>query len=550
MLRWLYVGRLTLAVGIFGGAVGAWLRTSPETTLLATLTLLSALGITFGSLWYTHVLRRQPGRSFLYAQILFDTLLVTVVVHITNDGGSYFAPLYILVIAAGALLLPLAGGMLIGALASMLYFADLILWQEPHSGAVVELFGLRVPVDWVSVGLQVVVFAIMALVTGALGDRLRRTGTALGAVETELRQLRLHTDDILEAIDTGLVTVDAQGRLAYMNDAAERVLGLTGRDWRGRAVLDELDRRAPGLGAVLRRTASLRLPIRRYEIRMAASEIEGDRYLGVRTTVLERKDSSPWVTGVFQDITDTKQIEDLMRRAERLQAVAELGASLAHEIKNPLASIRSAVEQLAAGRLGGRDATVLRGLVLKESDRLTRLLSDFMEFSRLELRRWGAVDLCKITRDAIGLVEQHPDAARRASINLQMPAEPVVVSGDEDLLHRAVFNLVLNAVQHTGNDGKVVVELGRVAKRDMPSTVPLERPVRLAVSDTGPGIAPEAVGRIFDPFFTTRKGGTGLGLALVHRAVEAHQGMILVDGGPLQGAQFTVYLPAQAERRS
>ncbi|MGH7466960.1 MAG: two-component system sensor histidine kinase NtrB [Longimicrobiales bacterium] len=549
MLRWLYVGRLTLAVGIFGGAVGAWLRTSPETTLLATLTLLSSLGITFGSLWYTHVLRRPPGRSFLYAQILFDTLLVTVVVHITNDGGSYFAPLYILVIAAGALLLPLAGGMLIGALASMLYLADLILWQEPHSGAVVEVFGLRVPVDWVSVGLQVVVFAIMALVTGALGDRLRRTGTALGAVESELRQLRLHTDDILEAIDTGLVTVDASGRLAYMNDAAERVLGLAGREWRARPVLDELDRRAPGLGAVLKRTASLRLPIRRYEIRMAASEIEGDRYLGVRTTVLERKDSLPWVTAVFQDITDTKQIEDLMRRAERLQAVAELGASLAHEIKNPLASIRSAVEQLAAGRLGGRDATVLKGLVLKESDRLTRLLSDFMEFSRLELRRWGSVDLCKITRDAIGLVEQHPDAASRASINLQLPTEPVVVAGDEDLLHRAVFNLVLNAVQHTGRDGKVTVELGRVAKRDMPSTVALERPVRLAVSDTGPGIAPEAVGRIFDPFFTTRKGGTGLGLALVHRAVEAHQGMILVDGGPFHGAQFTVYLPAQAERR-
>ncbi|MGH8437020.1 MAG: ATP-binding protein, partial [Pseudomonas sp.] len=88
------------------------------------------------------------------------------------------------------------------------------------------------------------------------------------------------------------------------------------------------------------------------------------------------------------------------------------------------------------------------------------------------------------------------------------------------------------------------------AQRDMPSSVPLERPVRLAVSDTGPGIAPEAVGRIFDPFFTTRKGGTGLGLALVHRAVEAHQGMILVDGGPQHGAQFTVYLPAQAERRA
>ncbi|MGH7460414.1 MAG: two-component system sensor histidine kinase NtrB, partial [Longimicrobiales bacterium] len=447
LLRWLYIGRLTVAAGLFGGAVLAWFRTTSETTLLATFAFLLSLGITAGGLWYVHGLRRAPGRNFMYAQVLFDTLLVTAVVHVTNDGGSVFAPLYILVIAAGSLLLPLPGGMLIGVLASLLYCADLWWLQEPVSDVSVELLGLSLPAQWLSVGLQMTLFAVMALVTGALGDRLRRAGSLLGALELELRQLRLETDDILEAIDTGLVTVNDTGHLAYMNDAAEHVLRLPAREWRGRPVLEELDRKAPGLGAVLRRTASLRLPVRRYEIRMAG-DIDGDRYLGVRTTVLERGESSPWVTAVFQDITDTKQIEDLMRRAERLQAVAELGASLAHEIKNPLASIRSAVEQIAARRLAERDAGVLRALVLKESDRLTRLLSDFMEFSRLELRRWGAVDLCKITRDAIGLVEQHPDAGRRASIDLQLPGEPVVVAGDEDLLHRAVFNLVLNAVQH------------------------------------------------------------------------------------------------------
>ena len=548
MLSWLYVGRLTLALGIFAGAVGAWFQTPGSTTLVATLILLLSLAVTFASLWYTYGLGRTPGKSFLYGQVLFDALLVTAVVHITSVSGySVFAPLYVLVIAAGALLLPMPGGMMIGVLTSLLYFADLV-WGHPQVGTVtVSLFGTQVRV-WGPTLLQMVLFAIIALVTGALGDRLRKTGSALGAVELELRQLRLDTNDILGAIDTGLVTVDDQGKLVYMNGAAEHVVGLSARDFRDRELTEELDRRAPGLGALIRRTGTQRAPIRRYEIRLPSQNGGRERYLGVRTTVLERE-HSPWVTAVFQDITDSKQIEELSRRAERLQAIAELGASLAHEIKNPLASIRSAVEQLATSKLTDRDRDKLRDLVITGSDRLTRLLADFMEFSRIEARRWGPVDLGKVVRDASNLVQQHPDASRRAQFQMKLPKEPLFVAGDEDLLHRAVFNLLLNAVQHTGADGRVAVELNRVERREMPGGVPLEQPVRFIVADTGKGIAPEAIARIFDPFFTTREGGTGLGLALVHRAVEAHQGLILVDRAHPHGAQFTVYLPAQAERR-
>ena len=548
LLRWLYVGRLTLATGIFGGAVAAWLQTTWDTTLIATLALLLSLTFTFASLWYTYGLGRTPGRNFLYAQVLFDALLVTAVVHITNQGGSVFAPLYILVIAAGALLLPLPGGLLIGAFTSVLYTADLVFWNRPLAGGpTVDLGFFHIRAPWGSVLLQVLVFALMAMVAGALGDRLRRTGHALGEVESELRQLRLDTDDILATIDTGLVTVDGEGRLVYLNDAAETTLRLPDREWRGKPALEVLDDRAPGLGVVIRRTSVTGQPVHRFEIRIR--DEHGDRWLGVRTTVLERS-SSPWVTAVFQDITESKKIEDLMRRAERLQAVAELGASLAHEIKNPLASIRSAVEQLTGDRLNTRDRDVLRRLVVTESDRLSRLLSDFMEFSRVELRRWGDVDLSKIATEAIALVQQHPDSTGRPRVEFERPRDPLVVQGDPDLLHRAVFNLVLNAVQHAGPQGNVHVRLGSVARGDLPAGVQLDAPVRLSVTDSGPGIPAEDVGKVFDPFFTTREGGTGLGLAMVHRAVEAHQGVILVDGGPVKGAQFTVYLPARAARRS
>jgi len=270
---------------------------------------------------------------------------------------------------------------------------------------------------------------------------------------------------------------------------------------------------------------------------------EGDRIVGLRTTVVVRE-GKPWVTVVLQDITEVKQLDDLLRRAERLQAVAELGASLAHEIKNPLASIRSAVEQLASDALQARDREVLRRLVLVESERLSRLLTDFMEFSRVEMRRWGLLDLCSLVRGAIALVEQHPDRAPGTRIEFHPGAERIEIFGDQDLVHRASFNLVLNAAQHSGPEGLVRVELARVTAADLPVGVELDEPVRLRVLDSGPGVRPEDVARLFDPFYSTRAGGSGLGLALVHRAVEAHHGAILVEPHEGPGACFTLYLSA------
>lgn len=550
MLRWLYLGRLILATGVFVGMALVWQEAVQSDTLIATLALLATIGFTGLSFWYTDLMGRPAGTNFLYSQVIFDALLVTSIVHITAGMNSSFAPAYILVIAAGALLLPFSGGILIAALASILYFADLIWFHVPAVAAAdtVRLLLWEVPRPLAAALAQIVLFATVAVVVGALGDRLRQTGHALGEVESELRQLRLETDDILGAIDTGLVTVDDTGKLMYMNGAAEAVLGVNGGIWLNQSITEELERRAPGLGTVIRRTATTRQPVRRYEIRMRNGVEE--RVLGVRTTLLERG-GTPWVTAVFQDITDSRQIEDLLRRTERLQAVAELGASLAHEIKNPLASIRSAVEQLASPQLKNeKDKTILRGLVVTESDRVSRLLSEFMEFSRVEVRRRSEVDISKLTADAIRLVAQHPDAMGGAQIDYKPPTESIVVDGDPDLLHRAVFNLVLNAVQHSGDGGRVRVEVSGVTKRDVPASVQSSASVKLLVSDSGPGIPEDEIPRIFDPFFTTREGGTGLGLAMVHRAVEAHEGTILVDGHEGRGAQFTVYLPKQAGRRS
>ena len=183
--------------------------------------------------------------------------------------------------------------------------------------------------------------------------------------------------------------------------------------------------------------------------------------------------------------------------------------------------------------------------MLTESDRLSRLLTDFMEFSRVEVHRRERVDLAGLAMTAIGLVSQHPDARGR-DFAFEPPPGGVIVEGDEDLLHRALFNLLLNAAQHTPPHGTVTVEVGRIDEAALPTGLRLAEPVRVAISDTGPGISTEDLPHVFDPFFTRRKGGTGLGLAMVQRAVQAHSGAIMVEPDPDGGARFQVFLPSLA----
>ncbi|HSH74751.1 MAG TPA: histidine kinase dimerization/phospho-acceptor domain-containing protein, partial [Longimicrobiales bacterium] len=378
LLRWLYVGRLTLVAGILAGALLVWFEASTQDTLIVVVMFLIAVGITGASFWYTHWQGNEPSESFLYAQVVLDVLLVTGIVHVTGGPASGFASIYILVITAGALLLPLPGGVLIGGLVSVSYFTDLA-WA--YQGT----FSL-------DIGLRIVLFSVVALITGLVGDRLRRAGQALGAVASQLHQLRLDTGDILATLSTGVITLTAEGRLAYANPAADALLGVDLRSRLGDPVLDELERIAPGMGPILETAIRHGRPVTRAQARTVTGA--GASRLGVSTAILERgKEERPSVTAVFQDITDLERIDELNVRAERLEAVAELSASLAHEIKNPLASIRSAVEQLGGERITVRDRAVLERLVLTESDRLSRLLSEFLDFSALRMGARAEVDL-------------------------------------------------------------------------------------------------------------------------------------------------------------
>jgi two-component system sensor histidine kinase PilS (NtrC family) len=282
--------------------------------------------------------------------------------------------------------------------------------------------------------------------------------------------------------------------------------------------------------------------------------------VGMTTTVAEGAGVGDryTTTAIFQDISDSKRLQALHVRTERLQAVAELSASLAHEIRNPLASIRSATEQLArrqglaAGGEDDEDGVLLHTLIVREADRLSRLLGDFLDFARAQVSRLALLDLGEVARGAAALAAAHPERPDGVEVTVAVTPGLPMVEGDEDLLHRAVFNLVLNAVQAVEPGGRVSVRVEphdavgpAVPEGQGPEAPPL---IAVSVTDDGPGIPPALRTRLFEPFVTGKPGGTGLGLPVVHRAVEAHRGLVLVDSLP-RGTRFTMFLPASLARR-
>ncbi len=528
VIRWIYVGRLSLATAIFIAAVFNWLDPNVQTqsTLIGALAFAASVFFTAWSGWYTLLKERPITVTFLYGQLVFDVLLVTSVVHLTTQGStpSPLAPLYIVVNTSAALLLPIGSSLLLALFGSALYGADLFwLTDVPYSPSLV---------------FQVSIFILATFAISLISSRLQAVAESSTA---GLNQARLEAADILSNIRSGVLTIDPTGVLLFANRPAADLLGIefsTGPQ----TVLDAIARVSPGLrdalvraidsgGTTQRLEADVTMPGRSFPIGITTTSNDGDGRV-------QRS-----ITAIFQDISDQKRFDQLRRRTERLEAVAELSASLAHEIRNPLASIRSAIEQIGQSPRTTPDEQTLARLIVRESDRLSRLLGEFLDFARTRVTKLATVDIGAVARGATNLAAAHPSRAEGVNVECIVPEMPVSIEGDEDLLHRAVFNLALNAVQAVSRGGHVRVEVMPGVSESLPPGVRFEHGVvSVRVSDDGAGIDAEIRDRIFQPFATTKPGGSGLGLPLTHRAIEAHRGLVLVDSDT-RGTRFTVLLP-------
>jgi two-component system, NtrC family, sensor histidine kinase PilS len=529
LLTWLFSGRLMLALGVLLAAGLVWTE-RPQESFIVSIAVVFALVFTLYGAGIVFLLRRTPSSSFFLIQALVDLGLVTTILHFAGQPQSAFPALYVVVVAAYALLMPPAWIAMTAVLASVLFLSD-TLWSHGSSSLDTA--------SWA----QIVVFNLVFGIVAVLGQRLREAGLEQATLATELQRVRLEADDILRNIRSGVLTVDGFGRLAFINPTAERLLDLDGEALIGFPVLDQLKTRSSELWAAA--VAGIRNG--RKISRGEGMVVQGGGRMfpiGLSTTTFRQEaQEAPSVTAIFTDISDLKEVQELHMRAERLEAVAELSASLAHEIRNPLASIRSSVEQLARSRHADEDERFLSGLIVRESDRLSRLLSEFLDFARVRATHFAPVELHSVVVAVVRLIRAHPECRPDAAITVE--GEHTLLEGDEDLLHRVVANLVLNAVQAARGPIRVTVTVAAVQAAEIPHGTNLDHAVRLQVRDNGPGIPEEVRERLFQPFVSGRSGGSGLGLAIVQRAVEAHRGLVLVDSSPGVGTTFTIFLPAK-----
>ncbi len=555
-LVWLMFARLVLAVVSFGIAIGL-------DALGRSLSLEAKEGLywTVGFAFLATVLTgayfpriRRPQR-FAAVQLGTDVALVTALVYFSGGHESIFTFFYAVVTLYAAVLFGRPAALGAATLSSLSYGSILLAANRgwvinygAHDGP------LPLPILGAMWGVYVGALFLVGALASVLSDELHRTGAALSQSTTDLQRLRDLHQRTVESIMSGLLTTDSAGRLTSFNPEAEQITGSSAADVLGCPV-DEV---IPGARALLGDAEVGVLAPSSLRARLPYRNRSGDHlFLGLAGSILKQEDgSASGFVLIFQDVTRVVAMEEELRRSERLAAVGEMGAKIAHEIRNPLAAISGSIQILRQGITSGRseyERTRLMDIVVREADRLNQLITDFLRFARPRPMRVEPVEAGALLEDLASVFE----AARPDDVELVLdPIEPARMAGDPDQLKQIFWNLCINAVQAMPEGGTLRLSVRSIEDESPQGESGADRNgadgavsagdggcVEVVVRDTGIGIPGEVQGRMFEPFFTTKREGSGLGLATVHRIVESHGGSVQLESEMGLGSTFRIRLP-------
>jgi two-component system sensor histidine kinase PilS (NtrC family) len=503
------------------------------------LYLLLALGVLVGVVGAVLMRVGVPLRHTAWVVVVADIAMEGAIVYYSGGVLGQFTTVFCLTIAAAAFLLEMPGGLTTAVLSSLCFigFQGLEAW-----GIVVPPGKGDLPPGRVSGLIDAYMHASMFLLVGTVGgylaDRIKRKGRALQNAESALEQLRVDTNYILENMSSGVLVVDVDGRVATMNAAAEEILEVRKDDVLSHHVDSTLGPRVPDLARELVQSLATERPRRRQEI-SGHTRAGSYRPLGISISPLtDGTQRRRGVIAVFQDLTEVHEMRERVRKADRLAAVGELSAGIAHELRNPLASISGSIEMLYHElSLDGENRRLME-LIMRESDRLDRIISDFLEFARLRTPRRTPSKLDRCIEEVVTLVRQNAEKSAGIEIRTSFASGLPAVWMDDEQMRQVFMNLAVNACESMNHGGTLHIAAER-AGADW---------VRVSFQDTGCGIDPEGLERMFEPFFTTKDGGTGLGLAMANKIVNAHGGSIEFRNAD-RGAVFTIVLPVGAPAR-
>ena len=532
-LWWLILGRAAVSVsvmlagavwarGTFAANVGGSLQSiKPLILVVAALTLLYSAARLF---WKNYVLQAR-------FQFFVDVLLVTWLVWIAGGVRSPYTALYIVVISVASWFIGPRGA-LITSIGSAVAFnaCSLLLLNGVVSQRVIPI-DETLPSVIQTMGLADISFLVVGLLAARLAERQLHADVQLAAAVASLADLRALHERIVESIRSGLITTDLQGTIYTFNAAAEEITGYSARDVRGQKVsmfFGDITRQI----AESMQAANAGKVSPRFEID-SLTQSGFMLHLGYSIAPLfEESGETSGLVITFQDLTDVRVMEETARRQDRLAAVGRLAASIAHEIRNPLAAMRGSIQMMRSEMKDDSDHHELMEIILRESDRLNKIVSDYLNYARPRAAEMKDVDAGELVKQTLKLLRNSPEISDGHSLEEQLPNEPLIVKGDEEQLKQVCWNVARNAMQAMPDGGTFLVRAERTTA---------DR-IQLVFKDTGRGMSPEQVERLFEPF-TSTTGGTGLGLSIVYQIIRDHSGTINVRSREGKGTTITVELP-------
>jgi two-component system sensor histidine kinase PilS (NtrC family) len=476
--------------------------------------------------------RGVPLERIAWFQFGLDAVFITAIVTATGGPQSVFIPLYVLLVVASCFVVSGRGGLVVAGICSLLYVLPVLgrtIVPMLKVGAPSENTALEILTVFMNAGVLLAV----AVVTGALAERYHELQEHMEDQRKHLSDLQAFRDLIFESVGSGLVGVDPNGRVTAFNRAAVSITGVRAEDAVDQA-WEAIFGDGVDLAEVRRAVSEGSEPAPRYEFRLRRHDGQ-EVPVGISFWSLRSGTGDvAGLIGVCQDLSSIKQMEQRMRQADRLAAVGRLSANMAHEIRNPLASISGAVEALARDLPPDNTRSQLVEIVLRESARLNQIVGDFLEYARPAPMAAIEINMAEIFDEVLLLIEH-----RTLPANLKVSreyGETLPTRADPQRLRQAVWNLCLNAVQAMPDGGELRV--GAQSLRDRGGRL------QISITDTGQGIAETDLPHIFEPFFSTKPEGSGIGLALVYRVVEEHGGSIEVRSRVGEGTTFVLTLPA------
>ena len=523
-LTWYLICRTAVITFLLGGAAIFYLKGSGHRALILPLFLL--IGIAYAeALISALVLKKISGTDlFSQLQIAWDLLFISVLILLTGGVESVFSFAYLLVIISASFLLSRRLTVLAAACAVIMFggILDLQYFNYLHT---FNLFRTASDGTFFStLFVHGVAFFLTSILSGTLAERWRQSEEQLQRKTVDYAELEKMNRTILSHISSGLMLINSKGKIRSFNRAASSITELSLQD-----VYDQdATEMFPGL---LVGSSVVTKPLNRSEGYFVKSNGE-KLILGYATTFArggQGEDLGILVT--FQDLTQLKKIEEDLKRTDRLAAVGRLAAGMAHEIRNPLASISGSVQLLMEAETVQSEDLRLMGIVVKEADRLNGLLTDFLEFAKPKQPVKEIVNVASILGQLVEMLVSDP---RFEGIDIVKKYPDVInFNLDRGLILQVLWDLAINAAEAMGGQGQLIFS---IEDNDIPTVI---------VEDNGPGIADAIKARIFEPFFSTKERGTGLGLASVYSVVEAHGGMVTVDNGIYGGARFSLLFVAE-----